>query len=84
MAPQAIEAALRGYQQVLTGKVPAKGKVYLRKVLEGTQVTKEGRFTVRFDRTKMLSEASVPDSFSYGDESRGLGMVMVTHLRTTW
>jgi hypothetical protein len=39
-------------------------------VIETIVVTKDGRFTVRFDRSKVLAETGVPDSFSYGDGLR--------------
>lgn len=39
-------------------------------MIESLDVTKDGRFTLRFDRSKVLAEAGVPDSSKYGDGLR--------------
>ncbi len=64
-APEAIDKTLSGLHDVLKSRAPAKIKSMLRAIIEKIDVTKDGRFTVVFDKSKVLAEAGVPNSFAF-------------------
>ena len=70
MPPEEIEKALKGFREVLKSRAPAKIKALLRTIIQKIDVTREGRFTVVFDRSKLLAEVGVSNSFAYNDGLR--------------